>query len=243
MKHPSPTEAVALIFAWRRAKSTSLSLPGFLLVAFFMHASSLYLFQVTYPSATTLPPRLAAVSLLNPANPAHHSMLEFATAEDPARIASGADDASPGQAALLPIAYRPSFAKEDIRLATPPASDGEIALPAAGRSGPLPLAMGSGRAHRADEVPVILPLTLSSELRVRAPGVLPPLPLPEGAWEPARYLLAVDSDGRVRHAIRQSSGGNSRETDLATVRYFAKLRFQPASETGLVWGEAIVSNP
>ena len=229
-----------LLFRWERPRGRKVAIAGFLLASVGLHALCFYIFQVVYPSAISLLPPPAQVSVIAPTSPEARTFLNWLEAEDPA-IASRTQRSADARAFQLPkLAHIPSYLAVAPRLKE---------LPARAISHPAPSAM--------PPAPVPVPSAVNPGPPLQSPSVLTfcgplsdlPVAHPDLKFrassrdipESARFRVAVDSLGVIRYSFVEQSSGDA-ALDEQAQRYLALCRFpigqSPAPPDQLIWAIA-----
>lgn len=237
----------ALIFEWNTRQGWNWRLAVLLFLSVFAHLFAFYVFHISYPPATNLPPPTARVEILNPNRPDHALLLERLQAEDPSLLTR-----------------IPEVTLEDLPLTL----EVPTLLDEVGSARPtLP-------AQRADEVQIPqIPIEfvwqrLASALRTPAPAPGAEVPVLQGVRlqvegelaarlrettlsmegevdasqvsRPAEFLIGVDTDGRVRHLFLVSGSGD-RAWDSAAKRALGSVEFLPGEATqGILWNNLLL---
>lgn len=239
MKTPSHTaESLRLVFDWASRQDRRRRLLLWLLVALVLHVGAIVLLQHTPPMVPIRPVSEAVLFVVSDVD--DDGMAAFVSASNPAlfapgRVREGLLDAPP-----LPV-YRPSFDKMDFKpLPLPPPAtrvlpslDARLfdALSTSDNTAALPVA----------EMQQQTQIRISPDLDSRAKGhsfknIM--AMKSAGDTQPSVFLVAVDADGRVRHAINRSSAMNE-DLDEVVLMDIMRLPFFPLNEVNappLAWG-------
>ena len=234
-------EAGGLTFHWPEAHHVSFVLPGFIVLSFFVHALSFYIFQITYPSSVHITPPPAQVSLLAPGTRDHEALLRWIAAEDPAAAARPPEPAPPQR---FDVPYVPSFAQVRTQPKVIAAEPRKFSWPAA----LTPRALIEGALPK-DHPPTPEPPSTPQHTAIRFAGALARRELvkPQSLafqtqateLEPARFLVGVSDRGEVRYLFLQSSSGD-KPLDEDAGKQLQAIEFAHAAEP-LAWGMAIIS--
>ncbi len=219
------------VFHWPARHSTSLSLPGFLLLALALHALSFYLFQVIYPPPVLLPLPAATIELLDPSRPADQEMVTWAETEDPALLSGHRRQARPGQAALLPLPYAPFYSKTEPALEPLPLQQEEAKMPSAIPAAPVGLERTSALPRQADASFQPVQIIGEQDLARRLPAQLPEFSLTENSrynGEPVRVLVHILRTGQIDQVYAYGSSGDE-EFDRALITYLRSLKLAASS--------------
>jgi outer membrane biosynthesis protein TonB len=232
-----------LVFAWDKPGRGKWTLTGFLLGSLALHAFGFYLFQIVYPPAVALLPPPGRVSLIAPDTDEGRQLLRWLEAEDPA-LASTTQPAPDAKALVLPtIQHAPSYLARQSALKDLPPAPPALRIPSA--HPPSPVEKPSA-ASQFTTKPVPTVIRFSPELDSLITPQTPELKFNASSREspePARFLVAVNEKGEVRHCFLQSSSGDAALDDqarkyLALTRFLA-IRNSPTSNVpSLIWGTA-----
>ena len=231
------------LFEWPSRHNVHLTLPLMLMLSFVLHATSMFLFQASFPRANGSAERIASVTYILPASPEAAKLAPILAASDPALFSSA--DVGPNVWNLPKTAYVASFDEEipDLK-PLPPPGPSEFLPP---DSGPAPVTLAT-IVPKATPVPQPAPPTIvqfGGGLEKR--GWTPPegfkfsdvTALTKQGRAPAEFLVAVSPDGLPLHFFPQYSSGDE-NLDRAALRYLAGCRFERApSESEPAWGTAL----
>ncbi|PYI91466.1 MAG: hypothetical protein DME97_14385 [Verrucomicrobia bacterium] len=244
MNVPS-TAANDLVFGWEKPGRGKWTLSGFLLASLGLHAFGFYLFQIVYPPAVALLPPPGRVSLIAPDTDEGRQLLRWLEAEDPA-LASTTQPAPDTKALVLPtIQHAPSYLGRQPVLKDLPPPPPALQIPSA--RPPAAVEKPSTPAQIITK-PVSTVIRFSPELDSLITPQTPELKFSASGRdspETARFLIAVNEKGEVRHCFLQSSSGDA-ALDQQARKYLALTRFpairnSPSSILGsLTWGTAIL---
>jgi hypothetical protein len=242
MNVPSAT-ANDLVFRWERPGRGKWTLTGFLLGSLFFHALGFYLFQIVYPPAVSLLPPPGRVSLISPDTDEGRQLLRWLEAEDPA-LASTTQPAPDAKALVLPtIQHAPSYLGHQPTLKDLPPPPPALRIPSA--HPPAPVEKPSAPVQIVT-TPVSTMIRFSPELDSLITPQTPEMKFSissREAPESARFLVAVNEKGEVRHCFLQTSSGDAALDEQAR-KYLALTRFpairnSPSSIlASLTWGTA-----
>jgi hypothetical protein len=232
-----------LVFGWEKPGRGKWTLSGFLLGSLAAHAFGFYLFQIVYPPAVALLPPPGRVSLIAPNSDEERQLLRWIEAEDPA-LASTTLPPPDAKALVMPtIQHAPSYLGRQPALKELPPPPPALRIPSA--HPPAPVEKAVGPAHFVTKAAPTM-IRFSSELDSLISPQIPELKFtstsPESP-EPARFLIAVNDKGEVRHCFLQMSSSDA-SLDEQARKYLAASRF-PAirsspSSPPLTWGTATV---
>lgn len=232
-----------LVFGWERPGRGKWTLIGFLLGSLVLHAFGFYLFQIVYPPAVSLLPPPGRVSLIAPDNDEGRQLLRWLEAEDPA-LASTTQLAPDAKALVLPtIQHAPSYLGRQPALKDLPPAPPPVRIPSA--RPPAPVEKPAAAASIVTK-PVPSLIRFSPELDSLIPPQTPELKFNSSTREvpeQARFLVAVNEKGEVRHCFLQNSSGDPGLDEQAR-KYLALTRFpairnSPSSTApSLTWGAA-----
>jgi hypothetical protein len=239
------TAANDLVFRWERPGRGKWTLSGFLLASFAVHAFGFYLFQIVYPPAVALLPPPGRVSLIAPNSDEGRQLLRWIEAEDPA-LASTTLLAPTAKALVLPtIQHAPSYLGRQPALRDLPPAPPALRIPSA--HPPAPVEKPATPMQLATR-PVATVIRFSSQFVSLISPQTPELKFVASsreAPEAARFIIAADDKGDVRHCFLQTSSGDAALDEQAR-KYIAvssvpAVRTSPSSSTGsLTWGDATV---
>jgi hypothetical protein len=232
-----------LVFRWEKPGRGKWTLTGFLFGSFALHAFGFYLFQIVYPPAVSLLPPPGRVSLIAPETDEGRQLLRWLEAEDPA-LASTTQPAPDAKALVLPtIQHAPSYLARQPALKDLPPAPPALRIPSA--HPPAPVEKLSAATQFVTK-PVSTAIRFSPELDSLITPQTPELKFNASnreSPEPARFLVAVNEKGEVRHCFLQSSSGDAALDEqarkyLALTRFLA-IRDSPSSNIpSLTWGTA-----
>ena len=232
-----------LVFGWEKPGRGKWTLSGFLLASLGLHAFGFYLFQIVYPPAVALLPPPGRVSLIAPDTDEGRQLLRWLEAEDPA-LASTTQPAPDTKALVLPtIQHAPSYLGRQPVLKDLPPPPPALQIPSA--RPPAAVEKPSTPAQIITK-PVSTVIRFSPELDSLITPQTPELKFNASGRdspETARFLIAVNEKGEVRHCFLQSSSGDA-ALDQQARKYLALTRFpalrNPNSEirNDLTWGTA-----
>ena len=234
-----------LVFGWEKPGRGKWTLSGFLFASFAVHAFGFYLFQIVYPPAVALLPPPGRVSLIAPNSDEERQLLRWVEAEDPA-LASTTLPPPDAKALVMPtIQHAPSYLGRQPALKDLPPAPPALRIPSAHPPAPV---------ERPASPPQLITKAIATRIRFSpefesliAP-VSPDLKLNSSSHEspePARFLIAVNDKGEVRHCFLQTSSGDAALDEQAR-KYLAASRFpairnSPSSNrVPLIWGSATV---
>ena len=232
-----------LIFGWEKPGRGKWTLSGFILGSFVLHAFGFYLFQIVYPPAVSLLPPPGRVSLIAPDTDEGRQLLRWLEAEDPA-LASTTQLAPDAKALVLPtIQHAPSYLGRQPTLKELPPAPPALRIPSA--RPPAPVEKPSTTAAIVTK-PVPTAIRFSPELDSLITPQTPEVKFNAStreAPEPARFLIAVNEKGEVRHCFLQSSSGDpaldEQARKLLALTRFPAIRNSPSSTVpSLTWGAA-----
>ena len=234
-----------LVFGWERPGRGKWTLGGFLFLSLVAHAFGFYLFQIVYPPAVTLLPPPGRVSLIAPDSDEARQILRWIEAEDPA-LTSTTQLSPDAKALTLPtIQHAPSYLGRQPALKDLPPPPPALRIPSAHPPGPVEKTSSSSQLMTRTALSAI---RFSPELESLIPAQLPELKFAASGRESpdaARFLVAVNRKGEVRHCFLQASSGDAALDEQAR-KYLAIARFpalrDPKSERQeeLVWGTATI---
>jgi hypothetical protein len=234
-----------LVFGWERPGRGKWTLGGFLVGSLAVHAFGFYLFQIVYPPAVALLPPPGRVSLIAPNSDEGRQILRWIEAEDPA-LASTTLPAPTAKARVLPtIQHAPSYLGRQPALRDLPTAPPALRIPSAHPPAPVEkLATTTQLVTR----PVATVIHFSPQFVSLISPQTPELKFVASNREApaaARFTIAVDDKGEVRHCFLQTSSGDAALDEQAR-KYIAisrvpAVRTSPSSSTGsLTWGSATV---
>jgi len=232
-----------LVFGWDKPGRGKWTLGGFILASLGLHAFGFYLFQIVYPPAVSLLPPPGRVSLIAPNSDEGRQLLRWIEAEDPA-LASTTLPPPDAKALVMPtIQHAPSYLGRQPALKDLPAPPPALRIPSA--HPPAPVEKPTAVTQLVTR-PVATAIRLSPELDSLIAPQTPELKFNSSGREspePARFLIAVNGKGEVRHCFLQTSSGDAALDEQAR-KYLAAARFpairnSPSSALApLIWGTA-----
>jgi hypothetical protein len=232
-----------LVFGWEKPGRGKWTLGGFLLASFALHAFGFYLFQIVYPPAVALLPPPGRISLIAPNSDEGRQLLRWIEAEDPALASTTLAPAESKTLVLPTIQHAPSYLAREPALKDLPPAPPALRIPSA--RPPAPVERPSNAATTIAK-PVPTRIRLSPELDSLLAPATPELKFAASgrdAPEPARFLIAVNQQGEVRHCFLEKSSGDPALDEQAR-KYLAASRFpairNPPSSilASLTWGNA-----
>ena len=234
-----------LIFGWEKPGRGKWTLGGFLLASFVMHAFGFYLFQIVYPPAVALLPPPGRVSLIAPNSDEGRQLLRWIEAEDPA-IASTTLPAPDAKALVLPtIQHAPSYLGRQPALRDLPPAPPAVRIPSANPPAPVEKPVPPTQLTTR---PVATVIRFAPQFVSLISPQTPELKFTASSREApqaARFLIAVNDKGEVRHCFLQDSSGDAALDEQAR-KYIVASRVpavlnSPSSSPGsLTWGDATV---
>jgi hypothetical protein len=232
-----------LVFRWDKPGRGKWTLTGFLFGSFALHAFGFYLFQIVYPPAVALLPPPGRVSLIAADTDEGRQLLRWLEAEDPA-LASTTQPAPDAKALVLPtIQHAPSYLARQPALKDLPPAPPALRIPSA--RPPAPVEKPSAATQFVTK-PVPTVIRFSPELDSLITPQTPELKFNASSREspePARFLVAVNEKGEVRHCFLQGSSGDAALDEQAR-KYLALTRFPAIRDSpssilaSLTWGTA-----
>jgi len=242
MNAPSAS-ANDLVFGWENPGRGKWTIAGFLFASLVLHAFGFYLFQIVYPPAVALLPPPGRVSLIAPNTDEGRQLLRWLEAEDPA-LASTTQAPPDAKALVMPtIQHAPSYLGRQPALKDLPPAPAPLRIPSA--HPPAPVERSTIPAQIITK-PVPTVIKFSPELDSLIPPQTPELkfaPSGRDSPEPARFLIAVNEKGEVRHCFLQNSSGDPALDEQAR-KYLTRSRFPAARNSpsstlaALTWGTA-----
>jgi len=239
------TTADDLIFGWERRGRGKWTIAGFLLGSLVVHAVGFYLFQIVYPPAVALLPPPGRVSLIAPTTDEGRLLLGWVDAEDPA-LASTTQPIGGGKSLAMPtIQHAPSYFTRQPALKELPPAPSSLRIPSARPPAPV-----ESPTIRAEPTAKITPTAIrfSPDLEALGSAQIPGLKFTASSQESpqaARFRIAVNGHGEVRHCFLENSSGDVALDEQAR-KYLVVSRFSPienresGSGNNLIWGTAIV---
>src|SRR5438045_2997370 len=234
-----------LVFRWERPGRGKWTLGGFLLLSFVAHAFGFYLFQIVYPPAVALLPPPGRVSLIAPDSDESRQLLRWIEAEDPALTSTTQLSPDAKALALPTIQHAPSYLGRQPALKDLPPPPPALRIPSAHPPGPVEKTSSPSQLVTRTASSAI---RFSPELDSLIAPQLPELKFTAAERESpdaARFLVAVNRKGEVRHCFVQASSGDPALDEQAR-KYLAVARFpalrDPESKRpeDLVWGTATI---
>jgi TonB family protein len=242
MNAPSAS-ANDLVFGWEKPGRGKWTIAGFLLASLGLHAFGFYLFQIVYPPAVALLPPPGRVSLIAPNSDEGRQLLRWLDAEDPALASTTQPPPDAKSLAMPTIQHAPSYLARQPALKDLPPAPAPLRIPSA--HPPAPVERSTSPAQTITK-PVPTAIRFSPELDSLIPPQTPELKFAASGREspePARFLIAVNENGEVRHCFLQRSSGDAALDEQAR-KYLALTRFpairnSPSSTlAALTWGIA-----
>jgi hypothetical protein len=241
----SASAANDLVFRWEKPGRGKWTLSGFLLLSLAAHAFGFYLFQIVYPPAVALLPPPGRVSLIAPDSDEARQLLRWIEAEDPALTSTTQLSPDAKALALPTIQHAPSYLGRQPALKDLPPPPPALRIPSAHPPGPVekisaPSPLVTRTAPSA--------IRFSPELDSLISPQLPELKFAASGRESpdaARFLVAVNRKGELRHCFLQASSGDAALDEQAR-KYLAIARFPALRDTNserpdeLVWGTATI---
>jgi hypothetical protein len=233
-----------LIFGWEKPGRGKWTLSGFLLGSLAVHAFGFYLFQIVYPPAVALLPPPGRISLIAPNSDENRQLLRWIEAEDPA-LASTTLPPPDAKALVMPtIQHAPSYLGRQPALKDLPPAPPALRIPSA--HPPAPVEKPAATTQFVTK-PIATRIRFSPELDSLIAPQTPELKFNSSgreAPEPARFLIAVNEKGEVRHCFLQTSSGDI-GLDAQARNYLAAARFPGIRDASsgrapLTWGSATV---
>jgi hypothetical protein len=234
-----------LVFRWERPGRGKWTLSGFLFGSLGLHAFGFYIFQIVYPPAVALLPPPGRVSLIASNSEEGRQLLRWIEAEDPALASTTLAPPDTKTLAMPIIQHAPSYLGRQPVLKNLAPAPPALRIPSA--HPPAPVEKPSSPAQFVTR-PIGTVIRFSRELDSLIAPQTPELKFsPSGRESPeaARFLIAVDDHGEVRHCFLQNSSGDPALDEQAR-KYLAASRFpalrnSPSSTSpALVWGGATV---
>jgi len=234
-----------LVFGWEKPGRGKWTLGGFLFLSLVAHAFGFYLFQIVYPPAVALLPPPGRVSLIAPDSDESRQLLRWIEAEDPALTSTTQLSPDARALALPTIQHAPSYLGRQPVLKDLPPPPTALRIPSAHPPGPVEKASSSSQLITRTASSAI---RFSPELDSLIAPQLPELKFAASNRESpdaARFLVAVNRKGEVRHCFLQASSGDAGLDEQAR-KYLAAARFpalrDPKSERPeeFVWGTATI---
>lgn len=220
-----------------------LALPFFIVLAAFLHLSTIYLFKIVYQPSHVSKPVPAQVFFLSPNSPSSQQIASWLKSNDPSifsplktvqatrpALPSSIYDPQLTSLSLHPLPLLPKNSAADL---LPPTN--EIGLPYSTTDHPVSTA--------AVKIPAVQNLTIikpCEELSMRATRFLGAPTLPKElntSLPPTQLTLNVDPEGTPRHVIVSQSSGNA-AADEAASRWAMTLHFEKAEHE--TWGTLLV---
>lgn len=239
------TASNELLFDWEKPGRGKWTLSGFLLASLGLHAFGFYLFQIVYPPAVALLPPPGRVSLIAATSDEGRQLLRWIEAEDPA-LASTTQLPPDTKALVLPtIQHAPSYLGRQPPLKDLPPPPPALRIPSARPPAAVETPSAAGpTVTRA--VPTVI--RFSPEFDALIPPQTPELKFSASGRDapgPARFSIAVDDKGTVRHCFLEGSSGDAALDEQArkylAASRFPALRHSPSSTlAALTWGTATV---
>ena len=242
MNASSPS-ADDLVFGWEKPGRGKWTLGGFLLVSLALHAFGFYLFQIVYPPAVALLPPPGRVSLIAPNTDEGRQLLRWIEAEDPALASTTQAPPDPRALVMPTIQHAPSYLGRQPALKDLPPGPPPLSIPSARPPGPVERP-ASAATSLVVSVPTIVSFSAEFD-SLRSPQTPQAMFVASGrdTPEPARFLMAVNDKGEVRHCFLQMSSGDPALDEQAR-KYLGATRFPAIRNSAasplapLTWGTA-----
>lgn len=217
-----------------------------LLLSILFHAFTFYLVQATYPISSKSPPPSAKITILNPVDPHSQELIRWIERMDPAVIIRDSNPVEPS-ASLTDVPYQASYERvlpelypimesvepQSLELVAPPRA---VRLPSR-KSQPAPPA--TPVANRS-KFRFLDGLALASDFHVS----FDPPKAGTSTPSPVVFLVAVDSDGNLRHAFLQHSSG-SEALDAYAGKWLREAHFSKSAgaekwgHVAILWGSEV----
>jgi hypothetical protein len=233
-----------LVFGWEKPGRGKWTLSGFLLGSLAFHAFGFYLFQIAYPPAVALLPPPGRISLIAPNSDENRQLLRWIEAEDPA-LASTTLPPPDAKALVMPtIQHAPSYLARQPALKDLPPAPPALRIPSAHPPAPV---TKPATATQFVTKPITTRIRFSPELDSLIAPQTPELKFNSAgreAPEAARFLIAVNDKGEVRHCFLQTSSGDialdEQARNYLAVSRFPAIRDASPIHAPLIWGSATV---
>jgi hypothetical protein len=223
----------SLVFAWRGPRGEALVLLGFLGLSVFAHAATFFIFQLSEPPRVSVPPPAPQVYLLTASTPEGKALLETVESENPALVAHMAH-AEPKN--LVEPTYHPSFltprtaprtiAEEPEKTNFPPGRDALDVIESVSPTRVPPASPSAPSITRVRFSDALADRSLTTPPDFRA--------LAHNPLDAAQFLLGVNGQGQILHALLQRSTGDS-DADAEAATRLLRAVFVP-SDAALSWG-------
>jgi hypothetical protein len=245
----------APIFDWRGIAERRLPLMGFIGGSALLHALCFYLFQITYPPATSLLPAPARVNIITGETEEGRVLLRWLEAEDPALAGTTLPPPDSPHLQLPRVAHVPSYANHRPAPKDLPPHRPDLRVPSAQPPGPVRLP----RRRDAPAPPSRTATTFSfTDAEILGAADLPELRFSTTGKEaprPAEFRLAIDRFGAVRYRMLEQSSGDAALDEQAR-QHLLLCRFPAFRNRGLnneqsmfwtratiTWGNDIAPQP
>lgn len=232
-----------LIFNWSAPRKFPTSFVVFLIASAVIHLLCFSLFQIVYPATAALPPPPARLALIGGNSDAEaQALLRWVEAEDPA-LAMTTQRAPDALSQRLPnLRHVPSYAAHQPQLRDIPPDAPDLRIPSIAPPGPVETASpSSATPPPASARPTAVLLDDGSAIETPSFSFHASR---DGAPENARFRIALDGQGTVRHALPIGSS-NDRALDEQAANFLQLCRFAPSAEeqrwivVTILWGNDI----
>lgn len=238
--HLQPADSLRLVFDWASRQDRRRRLVLWVLVAVVLHGGAIFLLGYAPPPMNI---RSFSDATLYIAPPAKKALEAYVAASDPALFAPGRVRDGLLDTPALP-GYRPSFDQMEFKPLPLPREEVRV-MPTLDAS----LMDALAPARSATTQPEVSVSQLSTQIRVSDNLIDRIVNLESrrsfsaggaGDLRQSVFLIAVDSDGGVRHAFPRSSSGDERR-DLRALEDLMQSRFAPTGDAPLLeWGTVTI---
>ncbi|MDQ2866906.1 MAG: hypothetical protein M3R59_00605 [Verrucomicrobiota bacterium] len=234
-----------LIFSWAAPRKFPTSFIAFLIGSVVIHALCFSLFQIVYPSTAALLPPPARLTLIDGHdNPEAQALLHWVEAEDPA-LAMTTQRAPDASSQRLPnLRHVPSYAGHEPKLRDLPPVAPDLRIPSIAPPGPVEIpGTASATTKLRSSQPTAVLLDNGSSIATPSFSFRASR---DGAPENARFHIALDPSGTVRHALPIASS-NDRALDEQATNFLQLCRFPPSTDeerwivVTILWGNNIAA--
>lgn len=239
-------EPPLLTFQWRERDRPLMRLAGFTLVSLGAAAGFFLLFRVVYPQARHFSTAPQQVLMLNDSQAATRDIVNRTRDRNFLLLEAGpAGSDRSDESSLFPV-FRPSFSGYEMKLMDLPGEPDKRSLPRVFNIEDMPLPPPATVMKARSSAPPARPGTRTVP-RVVLHGALAGRKLESSArlndtagladLTAIRFLLGVNSKGAVGFALPLEGGPDAKQMRLLH-KAVSSLRFRPASDTEVQWGQA-----
>lgn len=236
------SENVRLLYDWTGRQDHHRRLGLWIVVALTFHTAGYLVFRASSPEPVGIEPSSATLFFLPPGSEAAIRLAPILAGADPALFATDRLATRPFPDPTVPD-YHPSFENATPPLAALPEPIVALLPPLPRDDGPV--VVNDGRASPRPLPPPAraTQVTFSGDLAGRLITDAPAAAFtarPGERLPSSTYLVAVDPEGAVRHALEMERT-DSPQINTVAIPYLLAFRFAPApSDSALAWGQATI---